>query len=182
MMLNTANKNQINFKAEIDDIINMEMIKKIFGDKQRFMQILMNFLSNAMKFTNKGGTITVAIKVIDQQLVNEFDTDKVEAEVYVNLQISIIDTGIGISKENLGKLFLDFGKLNDTANRNVTGTGLGLSICKRIIEKMGGSVNVVSKEGVGTEFKIHIKTKCLVNPDSVEILKLKQEEDLLDCD
>ena len=84
--------------------------------------------------------------------MNEIDRTKEEAEVYVNLQISIIDTGIGISKENLGKLFHDFGKLNDSANRNVTGTGLGLSICKRIIEKMGGSVNVLSEEGVGTEF------------------------------
>ena len=66
MMVNTANKHSINIKAEIDDMVNMEMIKKIYGHKQRFNQILTNFMSNAMKFTNKGGTITVAIKVIDQ--------------------------------------------------------------------------------------------------------------------
>lgn len=66
MITNTANKHSISLKADIDDVVNMEMIKKIYGDKQRFMQILMNFLSNAMKFTNKYGTITVAIKVIDQ--------------------------------------------------------------------------------------------------------------------
>ena len=61
----------------------------------------------------------------------------------------IRDTGMGISRENIGKLFLNFGKLADPSGCNKTGTGLGLSICKHLIEKMGGKVHVES-DGIGT--------------------------------
>ena len=83
--------------------------------------------------------------------------------MYVNLQISIIDTGIGMSEEGLKKMFSAFGKLEESKKRNTTGTGLGLSICKKIIEKMGGSVEVFSEIGVGTEFQIRIKSICKSN-------------------
>jgi signal transduction histidine kinase len=64
--------------------------------------------------------------------------------------MSIIDTGIGISKEGIDSLFIDFGKLQENSSRNKGGTGLGLSICKKIIEQMGGSVEVKSELGVGS--------------------------------
>lgn len=76
--------------------------------------------------------------------------------------MSVIDTGIGISEEGIKKLFIDFAKLDENSNRNTQGTGLGLSICKNIIEEMGGSVEVKSKVGKGTEFRLNIKTHCLV--------------------
>jgi len=72
------------------------------------------------------------------------------------------DTGVGISKEGLDNLFIDFSKLQENASRNKSGTGLGLSICKKIIEQMGGSVSVSSDPGVGTEFTVKMKTKCIV--------------------
>ena len=84
------------------------------------------------------------------------------SEVFFHLQVIIQDTGIGISKENLSNLFMDFGKLSDNEGRNKSGTGLGLSICKQIIEQMGGAVSVMSKVGTGTEFIIDMKVqgKC----------------------
>jgi two-component system, sensor histidine kinase and response regulator len=74
--------------------------------------------------------------------------------------MSVIDTGIGISEEGIKKLFIDFAKLDENSKRNTQGTGLGLSICKNIIEEMGGSVEVKSKVGEGTEFRLNIKTHC----------------------
>lgn len=86
------------------------------------------------------------------------EPQKTQEEVmFLNLQILITDTGIGISKEAKRKLFIDFSKLNNT-ERNKEGTGLGLSICKNIIEKMGGSVEVESQLGKGTSFIINLKT------------------------
>jgi len=91
----------------------------------------------------------------------------------VNLCISIIDTGIGISPEGIQNLFIDFSKLQENSNRNKGGTGLGLSICKKIIEQMGGKVEVESTLGVGTSFNISLKTKCIVqktkfaNPETI---------------
>jgi signal transduction histidine kinase len=82
--------------------------------------------------------------------------------MYVSYEISIHDSGIGITPENLKKLFIDFGKLEDIEGRNKSGTGLGLSISKKIIEQMGGKVSVSSKVGVGTQFKIRLNTKCKV--------------------
>ena len=76
------------------------------------------------------------------------------------MQLAIRDTGIGISQENLGNLFMDFGKLDDKEGRNRSGTGLGLSICKQIIEQMNGTVSVKSKVGTGTEFIIDLKVQC----------------------
>lgn len=71
-------------------------------------------------------------------------------EKYIKFEIRVIDSGLGISKENLDKLFMNFGKLDEHAAGNKTGTGLGLSICKNLIEMMGGSVTVESEVGVGT--------------------------------
>jgi signal transduction histidine kinase len=83
---------------------------------------------------------------------------KVGQEWFLNLQLSIIDTGNGISKEGCEMLFMDFGKLDENANQNRQGTGLGLSICKRIAEQMSGSVSVQSELGLGTCFNVNIST------------------------
>jgi hypothetical protein len=80
----------------------------------------------------------------------------------------VIDTGMGIHPESLKKLFIDFGKLDENSSMNKQGTGLGLSICKKIVEQMGGSVEVVSKVGVGTAFNINLKTKCIVKKVGVK--------------
>lgn len=69
---------------------------------------------------------------------------------FIQYQMVISDTGVGISPNGLKNLFIDFGKLDESSSRNKGGTGLGLSICKEIIQQMGGSVDVLSKEGVGT--------------------------------
>ena len=70
------------------------------------------------------------------------------------MQIIVEDNGIGIKKENIPKLFMDYSKLDEHKKHNMIGTGLGLSICKNIINKMGGQVTVESTEGVGSKFCI----------------------------
>ena len=82
-------------------------------------------------------------------------------DYFVSFEIYIKDSGLGIKKEDINKLFLNFGKLADNEGMNKSGTGLGLSICKNIIEKMGGSVRVESEGiGFGSTFIISITSKC----------------------
>ena len=76
---------------------------------------------------------------------------------FVKFRLEIADTGVGIKKEDLGKLFCDFSRLDQGMNN--TGTGLGLSICKKMITKMGGKVDVDSEWGVGSTFKITLQTR-----------------------
>ena len=83
----------------------------------------------------------------------------------------ISDSGMGISQENINKLFLNFGKLADPSGCNKTGTGLGLSICKHLIEKMGGKVKVES-EGVGKGTTFIIKMQAISKVDTNVVLKL----------
>ena len=78
----------------------------------------------------------------------------IEINKYLQIKIIVEDNGIGIKKENIGKLFMDYEKLNEHKKTNTAGTGLGLSICKNIINKMGGQVEVESKEGYGSKFNI----------------------------
>ena len=123
------------------------------GDENRYMQIMLNFLSNALKFTGDFGQVTVQVILQEIQqlqldsLLYETDPSKIEKEQYAKFQIKIIDNGVGITPENKGKIFMDFSKLEEHADKNPTGTGLGLSICKQLIEQMGGAVRVDSVLG-----------------------------------
>lgn len=85
-------------------------------------------------------------------------------EKYVKLRIEIIDSGVGIKKEDLPKLFMEFGKLDEHSKMNAQGTGLGLNICKRMIEQMGGEVKVDSIYGKGSTFTININTRGKIEP------------------
>ena len=86
-------------------------------------------------------------------------------ESYIKFAIEIEDSGVGISKENLKNMFIDFGKLSEHSKINPTGTGLGLSICKLIVEKMNGKIHVESEPNVGTTFQVIIRTKVLLNQE-----------------
>ena len=81
---------------------------------------------------------------------------------YIDFEIRIVDSGCGISKENLDKLFMNFSRLDEHSAMNQRGTGLGLSICKSLLELMGGQVRVESEVGKGTTFIIKLKTWCRV--------------------
>ena len=102
-------------------------------------QILFNMLSNAAKFTKKG-TITLQIK----------------PEKKDNLRFDVIDTGIGMSEEQMGKVFEEFTQAESSTSKDYGGTGLGLPISKKMTEMMGGKMEVNSKEGKGTTFSIII--------------------------
>lgn len=94
--------------------------------------------------------------------------------MYIKFQIRIHDNGQGISPENLSKLFMNFAKLEEHAEKNKQGTGLGLSICKTLVELMGGTVTVESEVGVGAVFIMSLQTKCQVaEPKVVDDWKMR---------
>ncbi|MDQ7821302.1 MAG: response regulator [Candidatus Eremiobacteraeota bacterium] len=111
----------------------------LVGDPLRLGQILINLTNNAMKFTEKG-EVVVAIELLEQV------KDK------VTLQFSVRDTGIGLTKEQIGRLFQSFSQADGSTTRKYGGTGLGLAICKRLSELMGGRIWVESEPGKGSSF------------------------------
>jgi hypothetical protein len=115
----------------------------IRADEKRLRQILLNLLGNAIKFTDRGKVVLKALE-LDRVLVSE---DRGSCRI----RFEIIDTGIGISEENLTKIFLPFEQAVERSDRS-TGTGLGLSICGRLVELMGGKLQVSSRIGKGTYF------------------------------
>jgi signal transduction histidine kinase len=107
----------------------------VYADPQRLTQILTNLISNAYKYTPDGGTITVRSRQ---------DGDVVQCDV--------ADTGVGMTSEDLGKLFTKFWRADDAHVREQPGTGLGLTIAKNLIELQGGQLAVASQKGLGTTF------------------------------
>ena len=117
--------------------------KKLLGDPVRLHQVLMNLLANAVKFTHKGQVrLSSVVKHLDQG----------SATFY----FEISDEGIGMSKAQIGKIFEPFMQADSSTTRNFGGTGLGLSITKRIIDLMGGSMQVSSVLGVGSTFSFEV--------------------------
>ena len=129
-----------NLERNLRTIEKLELDKNliVMGDPVRLHQILMNLMSNAYKFTAKG-SVTVHARVDSQD------------DQYINVTVSVKDTGIGISEEQQKKLFLPFSQADSSTARSYGGTGLGLSICKAIIENvMKGRIWLDSTPGVGT--------------------------------
>jgi len=116
-------------------------IDGMIGDSRRVEQILINLLNNSIKFTEKGSV----------KLDAAIDSHKIT--------ISVTDTGIGIEEQNIPKLFNPFQQLDTGTTRKYEGTGLGLSICKRLLEIMGGKINVQSEFGAGSKFTFTLPLK-----------------------
>jgi signal transduction histidine kinase/ActR/RegA family two-component response regulator len=121
-------------------------LPKLLMDERRMRQVLINLLSNAVKFTPTEGRITLeASKLV-----------RAEDPLKAYLVITVTDTGIGISPENIKKLFRPFIQIDSALNRQYAGTGLGLALTKNIVELHGGKVGVTSKLGVGSCFTIEL--------------------------
>jgi signal transduction histidine kinase/ActR/RegA family two-component response regulator len=121
---------------------------KVVGDPSRIRQVLLNVVGNAVKFTREGG-ITIKISAANRDV----------AKKTVRLDFEIADTGIGISREQLSRLFEPFTQGQNGLVRDCQGTGLGLSIVKRLVELMGGGVEIASTPGSGTTARFHVQVK-----------------------
>jgi len=118
--------------------------RMVVGDELRINQVLVNLLSNALKFTNEGHvTLTIELK------------KRHEHSAVINFSVS--DTGIGIAGEDISKLFAPFSQADNSTTRKYGGTGLGLSISTRLVEAMGGRLNADSQRGVGSTFSFEIE-------------------------
>lgn len=136
--------------------------KVLYGDKTRIKQIILNILTNAIKYTNKG--------------FFEFRVNSIINEDSIRLIISVEDTGIGIKKENIDKLFDKFTRF-DEKNTTIEGTGLGLAITKRLVDLMNGNIIVQSKIGEGSKFTILIDQKIVAIPTKKEEEKILEIND-----
>lgn len=130
-----ADEKTIEIKLDIDS----EVPQVILADSLRLNQILMNLVSNAVKFTNKG-SVVVQLKELQRK------------DTKTQLEIAIIDTGIGIASESLHKVFDSFEQAEDSTSQKFGGTGLGLSIVKKLVELKGGTISLISDINKGSTF------------------------------
>lgn len=144
MVFMRAREKNLNFTIENDSTIP----RRLFGDEVRIRQIMVNLLTNAIKYT-KEGSVTLSL-----------NWERIE-EKKLLLKISVEDTGIGIAKEDKERLFQSFQRVEEKRNRNIEGTGLGLKITKQLLEMMDGSISVVSEYGKGSVFHVEIPQEIL---------------------
>jgi len=131
---------------------------RISADKARLRQVLLNLLDNAIKFTPKGGSVTLEVCVADfQRIVDEGSVGAVLLSAPERgLQFLVRDTGIGIPGAEHERIFDAFYQVDGSSTREHGGTGLGLSIVKRLVEAHGGIVELDSTPGRGTEFRVRL--------------------------
>lgn len=141
------------------------MERYYLGDALRTKQILLNLLSNALKFTPEGGNITVTVK------------EQRKAGGYAYLKFRVSDTGSGISEKFMPKIFQPFEQESPEGARNNVGSGLGLSIVYNLVQMMGGTIEVKSKKGEGTSFLITLPFGLI--SDDEEALRERRAKELL---
>ncbi|HEY9810407.1 MAG TPA: response regulator [Halomicronema sp.] len=144
-------------------------IKQVELDERRIRQVLINLLSNAVKFTPEGGQVWIEV---DGNLEQEI------------LTFTIADTGIGISQENITKLFKPFVQLDSSFTRRYAGTGLGLALVRQVVELHGGSVSLESEIGQGSRFTVSLPwkleaKKSLIEPSTLANLAINLDTVLI---
>ncbi|OOF17530.1 hybrid sensor histidine kinase/response regulator [Salinivibrio sp. PR932] len=133
-LVDRADKKHIYLSVSVSSVVP----ETIFMDENRFTQILLNLIGNALKFTDRGG-VTVSLDAEQHTLV-----------------LWVKDTGIGIEKNQLARIFDPFTQADGSITRRFGGTGLGLSICKKLVEMMGGTISVQSELNQGTDFCVRL--------------------------
>ncbi len=141
-MINSVRKRAddkgLKFTAHIDP----NLPSALYGDDMRVTQVATNLLTNAVKYTQEGSV--------------DLFVDGTRSGENISLNVSVKDTGIGIKKEDMGRLFESFTRLEETRNRNIEGTGLGMSIVNRLLDMMGSNLIVKSEYGKGSEFAFSV--------------------------
>jgi len=144
-----AHKKNLELLYSIEHSVPLHYI----GDVTRLRQVLVNLVSNAIKFTDKGEVLVkVAVDTIDNDMYD--------------LEIRVSDTGIGIPEDKLQRLFQAFSQADESTTRKYGGTGLGLAICAKLVQMMGGTIGVESVEGKGSTFFFTVRTK--LSPETIE--------------
>ena len=147
---------QLNFFMDTVDVIDEE----IYCDKLHVNQVLLNLLSNAIKFTPAGGTVALTIR------------QKPRApKGYGSYEIRVKDTGIGMSPEFVEHIFEPFERERTSTVSGTQGTGLGMAIAKNIIDTMGGTIELHSEQGKGTEFIINLDFRLRDEPQKAEVVQ-----------
>ena len=144
MIQSRASDKSLELILDIDEQLPCEL----YGDEVRLRQIITNLLTNAVKYT-KEGSVTLKIRVT-----------KLENSIG-RLDVAVIDTGIGIRKEDQGKLFDSFQRVDEAKNHNIEGTGLGLALTKYLLEAMGSKLLLESEYGKGSAFYFGLEQKIV---------------------
>ncbi|EJZ43468.1 hybrid sensor histidine kinase/response regulator [Leptospira licerasiae] len=168
----TARNKDLKFQVEIDP----ELPSRITTDLQRLQQILQNLLSNAFKFTHKGG-----VKLRIESSSSGWSKDhKILNQAGGVIAFSVIDTGIGISSEKQGLIFEAFRQADGSTSRKYGGTGLGLSISKEITRILGGELKLESEPEVGSKFTLYLPLDYIQveeNPTEQDSIKWAENSD-----
>ena len=157
-ILQRAEDKGLEFEAHIDP----NLPSALFGDDMRISQVIVNLLTNAVKYTKQGR--------VDLYISG----NKVKDET-VNLAVRVKDTGIGIKKEDIERLFESFTRLDETRNRNIEGTGLGMAIVTRLLDMMGSKLEVDSEYGKGSEFSFEVE-QTIIDLKPIGDYELKARE------
>ena len=152
---------QLDLYMDAMDVTNED----VYCDKTRLNQVLLNLLSNAIKFTPAGGTVSVRLK--------QYPGNVRGSELY---EIRVKDNGIGMSQEFVQKLFSPFERERTSTVSRTQGTGLGMAITKNIVDMMGGTIEVQTEQGKGTEFIVRLPLR--IQPQHHSIEKIAELEGL----
>ena len=154
--------NMIKFRAEKKSLdfrvkVNENIPNELFGDSTRIRQVVVNFLTNAVKYTKVGGIMFT----VDMELGLDEDTGATRQMGELLLKFSVKDSGIGIRDEDKSKLFKDFERFDAKQNKNIEGTGLGLAITAKLVKMMRGKIEVESVYGEGSTFTVLVPQKVI---------------------
>ncbi len=133
--------------------VHPEVPDQLMGDPHRLRQVLLNLINNGVKFT-KAGSVRVHVRLEEQH------------DGAATIRFDVVDTGIGLSKEQQKLIFEPFRQADGSVTRKYGGTGLGLAICSRLVELQGGSMAVVSAKGEGSTFSFKIRCALCSEPDA----------------
>ena len=161
-------RNMISFKAKAKELefkvsIDEKIPRRLIGDDIRIRQILVNLLNNAVKYTHEGSIMLEARLVSDR------------CEKVAGIAFAVRDTGIGIKKEDIQKLYLPFERIEEKRNRNIEGTGLGMNITMQLLDMLDSRLEIVSEYGKGSSFSF-VLNQQVVDSQPVGVFEERTEE------